>query len=1033
MYHFYPQLLLRTPVYPHQAYGEKALAKFIKDPFFLAAIQLASPSLYLEVEKGGFEAGCLPARVIVALLKYLNRMCFRPTPFGLFSGFAVASWKAEPKGQLLLDSDQLKAHAALSFTRVLDLAEELAKDGGSSTEAYYTNRSLYKVEDEFRFLRFEEDRDKGGRNFYVDAVGFQPFLQCILQFCQEPKSRDVILDKLVEETGASPEEATAFVEQLVAQQLLVSTGQANITGEDYFHRLGGRWQDLPSENPIAQQLRTVWDKLDAIRQLQSANGIGAVLLEHAVAGKKPDRSPLYINLERQVKAGGVPVHLQKDILEGLTCVRRLLPVQQPSGLQRFQEAFIKKFDRRVVPLLVALDPELGVGYEELANSFLSPKLLQGIAFSSQAATTTPVEWSPVHALLLDKWRSVSGVPPVIRLYQEELERLPAADDTAALPPSTSLLFRVSEDKVYVEQAGGISATALIGRFTPLSPAVQAMAEDIARQEEEANPEVIFAEIAHISEEHTANIDRRCAVRKYEIPILVQSGVAAEFQIHLSDLMVQVEGEQVILWSHRLKKRVIPRLSSAFNYTRDDLAVFRFLCDLQYQGLQANFTLDLSQFFPDLDFYPRVEYKQTILALATWRLREAQLKGRFRYANTEQAAQLRQLAKELDWPRHVAITQHDHQLVFDLEKEEDVAFLLENLRNKSSVKVREFPFVEGAAPLVADEAQQPFVHQFLAALYHTQEVYKGITSPTAVYSKAMEKKRKLLPGSEWLYLKLYCHPSRSNQLLTQTLLPLLDRLRKRGGVKQWFFVRYREPDYHLRVRIQPGPHVGAGELLSSITKKLQKQVQKGIVQDVQVAVYERELERYGPEQIEAVETAFCASSELVARFLQKTPFTETDYGYYGIAFSTLDVMLTAFGLALREKVQVLHSLYEAFYREHGQTKALREQLSRKYREISQLKAILPDATLGSTFDNYPDLKKQLMAFLQAHQVWASQQKAMQYGKRVQLLNDLMHMHLNRLLVDLPRRQELVIYYCLWKHFQSLLARTKAEGQACSAIN
>ena len=62
-----------------------------------------------------------------------------------------------------------------------------------------------------------------------------------------------------------------------------------------------------------------------------------------------------------------------------------------------------------------------------------------------------------------------------------------------------------------------------------------------------------------------------------------------------------------------------------------------------------------------------------------------------------------------------------------------------------------------------------------------------------------KKRKLVPGDGWLYYKIYCHPSRANCILAQTLHPCLRVFRERG-ITQWFFVRYRDPAYHLRLRL-----------------------------------------------------------------------------------------------------------------------------------------------------------------------------------------------------------------------------------------
>lgn len=1022
MYHFYPRLILRIPSYSYTAYQEHHLSELIRTPFFRAAIQLASQSLYQELEKHNFEMGALPPKVVVALRKYLNRMCFRPTPFGLFSGFTVANWEDEPKQALLLDSQQLQAHAMLSFGLTLDTAEKLRAERLSSFGTYRTNSSLYKVADEYRFFRFEEDREKGGRTFFVDAVGYQSYLQAILGFCKVPRDRAAVIAQVVRETGTSVEEGEAFFEQLVTQQLLVSDWEPNITGEDYLQRLWRHCQEHRIHTPATDQAATTLDRLRAVQQPARPSDLGEIMLELGDLGmeNKTERSPLYLNLERKVMAGGIPTSWQKNLLEGLDCVRSLVPVQQYAGLQRFKQGFSRKFDRRVVPLLVVLDPELGVGYEELASNVLAPKLLQDMTFGSSQQMAPVVEWSPGHALLLEKWRSASGVPPVIRLLPKDLERLSAPDNLPALPPSTSLLFRVVEDKLYLEQAGGASATALLGRFTPLNVGVYEMAAAIAQQEEKANPDIIFAELSHICEEHTANIDRRQAVRHYEIPVLVQAGVAEAFQIPLSDLLVQVEGDQVLLWSQRLRKRVVPRLSSAFNYMRNHLSAFRFLCDLQYQGLQTNFSLDLSGFFPDLDFYPRVEYKQVILSLATWRLKEERLQDIFKAPAAQQPAALGELRNELGLPRHIAITVHDHQLVFDLDKEEEIAFFLASLRQKETVTVREFPFLQEGVPVVADEKQQPYVHQFLTSLYHTQPVYRGATFPRVRQNQAAERKRKVLTGEEWVYFKLYCHSSRSNQLLTEHLLPLLQRLERKGEVKQWFFVRYQDPDFHLRVRFQPG-NGHTGDLIAAFTKKLHPLVRKGIIQDFQLATYERELERYGPALIESAEAVFCASSALIGHYMQNTDHSETEYAYYGIAFITLDNMLTAFQFGLEEKVQILRSLYEAFYVEHGQSKELREQLSRKYREFSGMEGVMPDILGEQVYLADPGMRKRMKVFIEAVERLAVKVKPGTHADRVQLACDLMHMHLNRILVDHARKQELVLYYSLWRHYQSALAR------------
>ena len=1018
MYRFCPKLVLRTPAFGYRVYAEADVNQLVKERYFQAAILLASPALYRALQEKEFKYEELPQKVRFSLQKYLNRMCFRPTPFGLFSGFSTVRWGAG--GQLpLLQKSKLKVHADLDFSQTLQIAEELLHRGLASHHTYSSNSSLYRVQDEYRYLRFETDAVKDSRNFFIDSFSYQKLLQSIVSFCKTGQSKEAIIQHFAQQTSAIAEDSAVFFEQLVNEQILVSTLQPNITGEDYLHRLI-RFCDAPDVKiPGTGSIYAWQEALKTIPEISDvANRLPQIFSrKQAYTYSAKKEAPFYVNLEKELVAGELSREYQSSVLDGLHCLQSLVPAAKPQGLQNFISAFNNKFENRTVPLLVTLDPELGVGYEELAAGLQTPKLLQDIAFTPSGKAITVVEWTPAHALLLDKWQAATKTSTAIRLTEQDIAILPQQKETAALPPSISVLFRIINGQVYLEQAGGVSATALLGRFTPLNPDICAMSKDVARQEETANPNVIFAEIAHICNEHTANIDRRAAVRKYEIPVLVQSTLHAAQQIPLSELWVRVEEGRIILWSERLRKVIVPRLSSAFNYIRDDLAIFRFLCDLQYQGLQSNFTLDLSSFFPNLSYYPRVEYKSAILHLATWHLKKEQLQPVLQAA-AAQSVQLKQLANELGWPRHIALTQNDHQLVFDLERETDISFFLDSVKNTIIPNViKEFPFAEERAPVVIDEDRQPYIHQFLAALYHQQEVYPRRVFKVSTSSKIKEKKRKLLAGSEWLYFKIYCHPSRSNQLLTAVLLPVLNQFVKKGEARQWFFVRYRDPDYHLRLRLHLPPG-DTGNVLSAVSRKLSKLVQKGIIADVQLAVYERELERYGPDLIEAVEYVFCAGSALIAAYLKEgTAFDETEYAYYRIAFSGLEDIPHAFELDLEEKVQLLHQLYEAFYKEFRQAKALKETLSLKYREISRQAGILP----GAAVPVESRLKKLHLRYIASLQAVAQKTQAYPPARKAQLVADLMHMHLNRVFVDQARKQELVVYYCLWKHYRSALAR------------
>jgi hypothetical protein len=100
-------------------------------------------------------------------------------------------------------------------------------------------------------------------------------------------------------------------------------------------------------------------------------------------------------------------------------------------------------------------------------------------------------------------------------------------------------------------------------------------------------------------------------------------------------MVSVSGREVMLRSKRLNKRVIPRLSSAHNYSFNSLPIYKFLCDLQHQSGVSYLMWDWGV-FAQRQRLPRVMYKNIIVCRANWTLTTRDLEQ----AGTEEAAQLR---------------------------------------------------------------------------------------------------------------------------------------------------------------------------------------------------------------------------------------------------------------------------------------------------------------------------------------------------------------------------------------------------------
>ncbi|XHR94291.1 thiopeptide-type bacteriocin biosynthesis protein [Mucilaginibacter sp. UC70_90] len=195
---------------------------------------------------------------------------------------------------------------------------------------------------------------------------------------------------------------------------------------------------------------------------------------------------------------------------------------------------------------------------------------------------------------------------------------------------------------------------------------------------------------------------------------------------------------------------------------------------------------------------------------------------------------------------------DQLIQYDLDQERDRAMLFQEWQKKKSLFVEE-SFIRDTT-LVRDRSGAPYAAQLLLSLSHTGKIYNGAVG----YEKEIDGFQSVFPpGSQWLYLELFCHPYRADQLLSGPVSDFLHRYREH--YTGWFFIRYAEGGEHIRLRLRLPDPEDSHALITGLTGLLQQELASGIVQDIAVKTYRRETERYGKENIERVEAHFCADS------------------------------------------------------------------------------------------------------------------------------------------------------------------------------
>ena len=403
----------------------------------------------------------------------------------------------------------------------------------------------------------------------------------------------------------------------------------------------------------------------------------------------------------------------KDIQQTLIFLNKINPPIGRNNLSQFRENFYKRYEDREMPLLFVLDNELGIGYAGNSSGDVSP-LVDDLAILGAPSNTPQI---PIKSILLQRYQQSSQ--KIIELTDEEVKGVEAVWND--LPPTFSVICQILQDNdqgrsVYIQSVGGQSAANLLGRFCHLDEKILNHTLNITAKETEINPDVIFAEIVHLPESRIGNILLRPVLRAYEIPYLAKSGVSGQFEIRPDDLYVSVKNNRIMLRSKRLNKEIIPRMSNAHNYSgQNPMPVYHFLCDMQHQNGRTGLGFYWNEAAQQMDYLPRVVYKNCILSQARWMVREKEIKV---FIGIKDDDKLLQKVKEWQVVRNIPDTillaDGDNELYVDLTNLLSIRAWLAVVKKRLTFKLEEFLFNPETA--VVHSSEGVFTNEFIFAFY-----------------------------------------------------------------------------------------------------------------------------------------------------------------------------------------------------------------------------------------------------------------------------------------------------------------------------
>lgn len=1002
------------------------LAALLAEPRIREALFLASPSLEESLQFWqGDPTSDRGQRAERALVKYLARMASRPTPFGLFA--AVATGEIGPVTRL----DVPPAGSTTRTTRLdneylFKLTAALQKEGSRAGALRYSpNDTRFAAGSGWRYV--EARPAKVGHTFHLVEVADSGPLHLLLDGASIPggRTRDELTASLVED-GIKAPQATRFVDQVIESQLLLSNLGVQVTGTAAAEHLAAHLAGTPEGAAPLEAALAAIRALDSSPAPNSPATYRAIATGLAALPLEPELPRLFqVDLVRPA-AGTLGSPVIQELQRGADLLYRLTPHSE-DPLTAFAVAFQDRYEGRAVPLLEALDAESGLGNRFGASADPSP-LLAGLPLGRYEAPR--ITWGAREDYLLQRTSALAAAGAIEwELDSADLEALtverttPIPDAVAAMAtiaaPSETAVSR-GEFQLHLQSFDGPSGARLLGRFCHADPALEAQVRQHLRAEEALDPDAIFAEIVHLPEGRIGNVICRPALREYEITFAGRSGLPPERQIPASDLMLSLRDGRLDLHSRRLGRRIIPRLTTAHNFSRG-LTAYRFLCQLQMQGT-VPFLLWQWGALAASAFLPRVRHGRLVLSLARWTLSKAEIKSLQQGDEAARAAAMAALRQARRLPRWVVLREADNRLPVDLENPLAVEMLVHELHEWPSAILEEHWPDEDR--LLATGPEGRFRHEVIVPFSTRREPRPAVVAG----SGAAPAVRRFAPGSEWLYLKLYGSPVAADATLVELVAPLSARWSAKG-VDRWFFLRYGDPEQHLRWRLHGEPALLQRKVWPAIQKALEPLLETGIVRRVQLDTYEREVERYGgPAAIEWAEQLFHHDSIAVSEMLaQLEPGDGGMDERWQLALRGSDQLMADFGLDCPARLALLDRL-AAYGSVPAPDSHLRQQLSGKFRERrSTVESILNrahDAT-SPLAPGFEILTQRSSANAPAVAGLRDLAGKGALSERIEgIVCSLVHMQVNRLLRESPNAHETVIYDWLRRVYQSQAARERS---------
>ncbi|WP_084729560.1 lantibiotic dehydratase [Streptacidiphilus neutrinimicus] len=794
-------------------------------------------------------------RAAESAAKYLLRAQHRPTPFGWFAGVAVARFEQSACAEWGDTHARISPSSAWlnTITQRLEGAEELLLDLPVVANSTLTICGDHLV------VPYQLSDSGTGRAAETRLRLSRP-VRLVVDAARHPVTVGELAGKLRADFPAVGGVATQrLLRQLINYRVLITALHAPSTVTDPLGHLLARLDALgagatESAADFIKELHEVQEELKA-RNAQTGEPTRRGPLADRMRALAPDQVEHPLAVDVRLGADLVlPALVGREAEKAAMALAQLstAPYGSPE-MKEYHHLFYERYGiGTLVPILdVVADSGIGLpdGYLGTVSDARRPRVSERDDVLVELAQCAALDGSD--EILVD---------------DHLVRRLRRGNDPFRLPPHLELIAQVHASSIENLQRGHFSLAVVsvsrgvgvtVGRFLPVLDeqdrrAFEAELRELPASDASTVPvQLSFPPLLP----GNAHIARSPQV----LPLLLtldEHRAGGEQTLSLADVTVGCDGRRLYLAVPKWGKRIEVVAMNALTLRTHTPPLARLLIELS-RAVATQVTVFDWGAARRMPFLPRLRYGRTVLAPARWRLNTCELPAAQGDLACWEAGFAEWRARRR-LPDRVHLTYGDQFLALDLNHPGHRHLLRSQLGRTATVLLTEAPqgfgWCQGrpheiVIPLKADAAPP----------------WPRLPVPTRARLASVDQIQS--PGaSRTLLAALYGDQRRQNVILSDHLSDLLGRLDE----APWWYIRYRDPDHHLRLRIALSDHWDFPQAARAVSAWADELRTAGLLKDLRFLSSYAEHGRWGSgTAYAAVEEVFRADSRaLLAQLRQR---------------------------------------------------------------------------------------------------------------------------------------------------------------------